>query len=217
MPWSTVRPRIVLCPTRHGSGVLVQICKNWSERLARVQLLKWPRILGVHEHDEVRTWSKECHLAFRIATISAMRAFANSPTRKAVERALNPLLPVSRLPLGMGNGHDDHCVRFIEVNDGKGETVKYEPPRSIQISRPALRRLGNVFKSIIDRLKEPDARFRTPLQVPIVGRFKFRPRLRINPIELTSRHSAAEPLSGGAPHRPQSIWSCRIGYHRPGV
>ena len=84
----------------------------------------------------------------------------------------------------MGNGHDAHCVRFIEVNDGEGETVKYEPPRSIQISRPALRRLGNAFKSIIDRHKEPDARFRTPLQVPIVGRFKFRPRLRIKPIDL---------------------------------
>ena len=31
------------------------------------------RILGVHVHDEVRIWTKERHLAFRIATIGAMR------------------------------------------------------------------------------------------------------------------------------------------------
>src|SRR6266550_3636098 len=61
----------------HGGGVLVQSCKNWSERLARVQLLRRLRILGVHVHDEVRIWSKERHLAFRIAAIGAMRVGLN--------------------------------------------------------------------------------------------------------------------------------------------
>src|SRR6266852_2097989 len=61
----------------HGGGVLVQIREDWSERLARVQLLRRLRILGVHVHNEVRIWSKERHLAFRIATIGAMRVGLN--------------------------------------------------------------------------------------------------------------------------------------------
>src|ERR1700733_5546952 len=56
----------------HGGSILVQICKNWSERLARVQLMRRLRILGVHIHDEMCIWSKQRHLALRIATIGAV-------------------------------------------------------------------------------------------------------------------------------------------------
>ena len=43
-----------------------------TARLARVQLLRRLRILGVHVPDEVRIWSKQRHLTFRIATIGAV-------------------------------------------------------------------------------------------------------------------------------------------------
>ena len=68
----------------HGGGVRVQIREDWSERLARVQLLRRLRILGVHVHDEVRIWSKERHLAFRIATIGAVCVGFKLPDREAV-------------------------------------------------------------------------------------------------------------------------------------
>src|ERR1700733_7971804 len=69
----------------HGGGVLVQICKNWSERLARVQLLRRLRILGVHVHHEVRIWSKQRHLTFRIAAIGAVCVGLDElPDREAV-------------------------------------------------------------------------------------------------------------------------------------
>ena len=59
-------------PLRPPRGVA-----SFSERLARVQLLRGLRILGIHVHDEVRIWSKERHLAFRIATIATMRIGLN--------------------------------------------------------------------------------------------------------------------------------------------
>src|SRR6201988_748886 len=72
----------------HGRGVLVQICKNGSECLARAQLLRELRILGVHVHDEVRIWSKERHLACRIATIGAMRICLNELSDRETVRHL---------------------------------------------------------------------------------------------------------------------------------
>src|SRR4029077_13361992 len=71
----------------HGRRILGQICKDWSERLARVHLLRRFRILGVHVHDEVRIWSEERHLAFRIATIGAVRVgFDELSNSEAVRR-----------------------------------------------------------------------------------------------------------------------------------
>ena len=55
-----------------GGVVLVQVREDRSQRFARVQLLRRPRILGVHIHDEVGVWGKECHLAFRIAAVGAI-------------------------------------------------------------------------------------------------------------------------------------------------
>jgi len=67
-------------PLRPPRGVA-----SFSERLARVQLLRGLRILGIHVHDEVRIWSKERHLAFRIATIGAVRVRLDQfPNRKAI-------------------------------------------------------------------------------------------------------------------------------------
>jgi hypothetical protein len=42
-----------------------------------VQFLRRRRIFRVHVHHEVGVSGKECHLAFRIATISAMRVGFN--------------------------------------------------------------------------------------------------------------------------------------------
>src|SRR5580704_14755230 len=49
--------------------VSVQVCEDWSERLARVQLLGRLRILGVHIHHEMGVRGEQRHLTSRIATI----------------------------------------------------------------------------------------------------------------------------------------------------
>src|ERR1700722_2384598 len=51
--------------------VSVQVCEDWSERLARVQLLGRLRILGVHIHHEMGVRGEQRHLTSRIATIRA--------------------------------------------------------------------------------------------------------------------------------------------------
>ena len=49
------------------------------------QLLRRLRILSVHVHDKVRIWSKQRHLAFRIATIGAVGVgFDELPESEAV-------------------------------------------------------------------------------------------------------------------------------------
>jgi hypothetical protein len=55
----------------HRGGVLVQLVEDRSNGLARVKLLRGPRILGAHVHDEMGIRSKKRHLTFRIATIGA--------------------------------------------------------------------------------------------------------------------------------------------------
>ena len=52
--------------------VLIQLCEDWSERLARVQFLR-ASDPGVHVHHELCVFSKERHLTFRIASIGAVR------------------------------------------------------------------------------------------------------------------------------------------------
>src|SRR5580704_9126316 len=52
--------------------VLVQLREDWSERLARVQLLCGRGILGVHVHHEMGVCGKKRHLRFRITTIGAV-------------------------------------------------------------------------------------------------------------------------------------------------
>src|SRR3984893_5317638 len=73
-------------PDEVGGGVvLIQLGEDRSERLARVQLERWLRILGVHVHHEVGVRGKERHLAFRIAAIGAMRVGLNElPDREAI-------------------------------------------------------------------------------------------------------------------------------------
>ena len=73
MARSPVSVKIVLCPTKCVvASYLFSSAKTGSERLARVQLLRGRRILGVHVHDEVGVFGKESHLTFRIATIGAV-------------------------------------------------------------------------------------------------------------------------------------------------
>src|SRR6202008_3024098 len=72
----------------HGGGILVQICKDWSERLARVQLLRRLRIIRVHVHHEVSVGGKERHLAVRVATIGAMRVGLNELSDRETVRHL---------------------------------------------------------------------------------------------------------------------------------
>ena len=55
-----------------GGVILVQICEDWCERLARVKLLGGRRILGLHIHHEVGVFRKQSHLTFRIAAIGAV-------------------------------------------------------------------------------------------------------------------------------------------------
>jgi hypothetical protein len=52
--------------------ILVQICEDRGESVARVQFLRGPRIFGVHIHYEVGVCGKKSHLTCRIATIGAV-------------------------------------------------------------------------------------------------------------------------------------------------
>src|SRR6476661_329673 len=56
----------------HGGGVLVQVCEDRSERLARMQLLRGRRVLGIHVYHKVGVCRKERHLTLRIPAIGAM-------------------------------------------------------------------------------------------------------------------------------------------------
>jgi hypothetical protein len=65
--------------------ILVQICEDWSERIARVQFLRGLRILGHHVNHEVGVPGKESHLSLRVATIGAMGVSLDDfPDRKAI-------------------------------------------------------------------------------------------------------------------------------------
>ena len=69
----------------HGRGILIQICEDWSERFAGIELLSWCRVFGIHVDDEVRVSCEERHLAFCIATIGGMRLGLNKFTdREAI-------------------------------------------------------------------------------------------------------------------------------------
>src|SRR2546422_170342 len=56
-----------------GRVILVQRCEDRSERLARVQLLRWLRIPGVHVNHEVGIRGEEGHLSLGVATVGAVR------------------------------------------------------------------------------------------------------------------------------------------------
>src|SRR5580658_8320664 len=56
-----------------GGVVLVQICKDGSEFVARMEFLGGRRIFSIHEHNEVRVGCKQRHLTFRIASVRAVR------------------------------------------------------------------------------------------------------------------------------------------------
>src|SRR5208282_5228233 len=102
-------------------------------------------------------------------------------------------------PLAVGDGYDTHYSRFVQIDDRKREAPQYEPPGSMHILGPALRPLGNRFKSVIDSGQEPDTRLGVALQVPIVRGFQFQPGFWIEAIQLISRHPPAGPPSGGVP------------------
>ncbi len=70
--------------------------------------------------------------------------------------ASEPSLPVSGLPLAVGDGDDTNYGGFVQINDGKREAPQYEPPASMHPLGPALRPLDNHFKSIIHSRQEPD-------------------------------------------------------------
>jgi hypothetical protein len=53
--------------------VLVQVGEDGSKRLARMQLLRGLRVLGVHVHHEVGILGEKRHLALRITPIGAVR------------------------------------------------------------------------------------------------------------------------------------------------
>src|SRR6266446_2147553 len=55
-----------------GRSVFVQVCEDWGEFLARMQLHRGLRIFGVHVHHKVSVGCKERHLTLRIAPIGAM-------------------------------------------------------------------------------------------------------------------------------------------------
>jgi hypothetical protein len=56
----------------HGGLVFVQVCKDGGEGFARVKLLGWRRIFGVHVDDEVGIRREEGHLTFSIAPVGAI-------------------------------------------------------------------------------------------------------------------------------------------------
>ena len=67
--------------------VLVQVCKDWSERVARVQLHRGRWSLCVHVHHEMRVRRKEGHLTVCITAIGAVRIRLDElADRKAVGR-----------------------------------------------------------------------------------------------------------------------------------
>ena len=56
----------------HGRVILVQVGKDRSERLARVQFLRGLRILRVHVHHEMSVGGEQSHLTFGITAIGAV-------------------------------------------------------------------------------------------------------------------------------------------------
>jgi hypothetical protein len=99
----------------HGSGVLVQICKHGSQRLARVQFLRGRWILGVHGHHEVGVCGKERHLAFRITTIGAVdaaRALGETEIQKAESDLGKAELEMQKVELLLS----DPSLQFCSAN-----------------------------------------------------------------------------------------------------
>ena len=109
MARSAVSVKMVLCPTKCVvASYSVQVCEDWSERLARVQLLGRLRIFGVHVHDEMGVRGEQSHLTFRIATIGAVSVGLDElPNSKAIRGFLGEMamcLLISRFSSGLEDG-----------------------------------------------------------------------------------------------------------------
>ena len=58
---------------------------------------------------------------------------------------LDAVLPVSRFSPAVRDRDDHYRVEVVKVNDGEWEPANDEPAGSVQIFRPAARRLGDTF------------------------------------------------------------------------
>jgi hypothetical protein len=83
-----------------GVIALVKVCENWSKCVARVQLLRGLRILGVHVNHEVAVLGKERHLAFRITTIGTVGVGLDElPDSKAIRGVFGNTLTLVKVSI----------------------------------------------------------------------------------------------------------------------
>ncbi len=90
---------------------------------------------------------------------------------------LEPMFPISGLPLAVRDGDDRQHFRPIKVNYREEEPLDYESAGSVQILRPALRGFRDSFDCSIKVREKSQASVNVAREVPIVSRLKFRPRL----------------------------------------
>ena len=124
--------------------VPVQVREDWSERLARMQLLGRLRFFGVHVHHEMGVCGEQSHLAFRIPTIGAVGVGLDElPDGKAIPGFLGEdakVFAISRPPRLPHLGRQElfeNCPRF----EKRFDAVRAEFAANAGVLESAERRL----------------------------------------------------------------------------
>jgi len=91
--------------------------------------------------------------------------------RSFLSKALEPSLPISRLPVPMGDGENLDDRLLLPVNDRERKALQNESPSSALASRPASRRRDHKFDGAIYFGNKVGGCGFVPLQVPNHGRF----------------------------------------------
>ena len=130
---------------------------------------------------------------------------------------LESFSPIPRLSFAVRDGDDRHKLGVVEVDDGKWEAMNDEPASSVQVFWPAMRAPRNCGQRVVHIRKKCKAHVWAAREIPIVGRFKFLPRLRMQSVRLRPWHRAVESSVGAVPAPPELSSLFRSEYHPRGV
>ena len=73
----------------------------------------------------------------------------------------------------MRDGDDHNPFGFDAVNDAEGKATQQEPPGSVNMDRPGVRKTLNRFDCVVDFLSEALGSRLAPGCVPVGGRLRF--------------------------------------------
>ena len=122
--------------------------------------------------------------------------------------------PISRPALIVTYRNKRHRIAVLQINDREREMVEQIAPRSVQILRPALRRLTDRFERFDNLQNKCRPRVVAAFAIPLIGGLNLSLREIVDTIRLTSCHRASAPRHGAA-LRPRESGAPSLNEGRP--